>query len=151
MILGLTNAATIRFSQVMDGGLHCGAAGMLRIMQIEVDVNAAGLLAQVIPALLILVALEERLSPEKITSSRWRDWLRQTREGSVAGGIFSLFLCLWVVVTKAPSAFTTWVVTLSTLLILVHLFLLFAGMFGRQDRESIAPEVDSLTGSREQR
>lgn len=101
-------------------------------MHIEVDVNAAGLLAQVIPALLILVALEDRLNPQKIASRRWRVWLRQSREASVGAGIFSLSLCIWVVLTKTPSDFTTWVVIVSTLLILVHLFVLFAGMFGRE-------------------
>lgn len=105
-------------------------------MQIEIDVNAAGLLAQVIPALLIFVALEERLSPARIPSLKWRRRLKQATEMSVGAGIVSLMLCLWVVITKAPNLFTTVFVGISMLFLLANLFLLFAGMFGREDTES---------------
>lgn len=91
-------------------------------MQIEIDVNAAGLLAQVIPALLIFVALEDRLKPARISSVKWRLRLKQTTEMSVGSGIVSLFRCLWVVIAKAPNLFTTVFVGLSMLFLLANLF-----------------------------
>ncbi|MDR7083589.1 hypothetical protein J2X01_002884 [Arthrobacter ginsengisoli] len=105
-------------------------------MQLEIDVNAAGLLAQVIPVLLIFVALEDRLNPAKIQSTTWRHRLKQATELSVGAGIVSLLLCLWVVIAKAPNFFTTIFVGISMFFLLANLFLLFAGMFGREDMES---------------
>ncbi|WP_455833569.1 hypothetical protein [Pseudarthrobacter siccitolerans] len=113
-------------------------------MQIEIDVNAAGLLAQVIPALLIFVALEDRLRPARIPSIRWRLWLKQTTEMSVGSGIVSLSLCLWVVIAKAPNLFTTVFVGLSVLFLLANLFVLFAGMFGREEAVSTGSGSEAM-------
>lgn len=111
----------------------------------EIDMDAAGLLAQVIPAMLILVALEDRLSPSKIVRRKWRRRLQKWTEGVVGAGLASIALCLWVVVTDKPEVFITYFVAISTLLLLLVVFLLFAGMFGREDDErgSNAPETQS--------
>jgi len=135
----------------MGGSDELVTAGMLRSMQLEIDVNAAGLLAQVIPALLIFVALEERLSPAKIQSSTWRRRLKQATEMSVATGLVSLLLCLWVVVAKAPNIFTTIFVCLSVSFLLANLFLLFAGMFGREDLSLAKSTSKTIEPSHEQR
>jgi hypothetical protein len=101
----------------------------------EIDKDAAGLLAQVIPAMLILVALEDRLSPSKITRRKWRRRLQKWTQGVVGAGLVSIILCLWVVISDKPDVFITCFVAISTFLLLVVVFLLFAGMFGRDDDE----------------
>lgn len=99
----------------------------------EIDKEAAGLLAQVIPALLILVALEDRLNPLKITRRKWRRRLQKWTELAVGAGLVSIVLCLWVVISDAPHVFITCFVAISMLLLLLVVFLLFAGMFGREN------------------
>ncbi|MEV8149927.1 hypothetical protein AB0O52_17500 [Arthrobacter sp. NPDC080073] len=97
-----------------------------------IDATTAGLLAQVIPVLLVFLALEERLQPAKISSRRWRKRIGSARELSVMLSLVSLFMCLWVAVTKVESSLMSWFVGLSMILVLFTLFVLFAGMFGRE-------------------
>lgn len=97
-----------------------------------IDAPTAGLLAQVIPVLLVFLALEDRLRPRKIGRSRRAQWIRTTRELSVVMSLISLFLCLWIVVTKAESGLMSFFVILTMILVLVTLFALFAIMFGRE-------------------
>ncbi|MBT8163067.1 MULTISPECIES: hypothetical protein [Arthrobacter] len=97
-----------------------------------IDVNAAGLLAQVIPVLLVFLALEDRLRPRKVRSGNWRKWIASARELSVMLSLISLALCLWIAVMKVESSAVSWFVVLSMILLLFTLFVLFAGMFGRE-------------------
>lgn len=109
-----------------------------------IDVNAAGLLAQVIPALLVFLALEDRLSPAHIPGEKWRKRLKRWREFAIVANLLSLALCLWIVVTKVEDFGISLVVAASMVFLLVVLAMLFAGMFGRED-ETITPAVDSTT------
>jgi hypothetical protein len=114
---------------------------MLRGMTIDND--AAALFAQVIPALLVFLALEDRLSPSKIANQDWRQRLTKWREGAVVLNLVALGLCLVIVVTDVEES--TLVVGLnafiaiSTLALLTVLALLFAGMFVNEDAEAQQP------------
>lgn len=109
-----------------------------------IDVNAAGLLAQVIPALLVFLALEDRLSPAKIPRRKWRRRLMRWREAAVVLNLLALGLCLCIVVTQLENVVVDVVIAASVIFLLLVLGLLFAGMFGRED-ESIMPPLDPAT------
>jgi len=109
-----------------------------------IDVNAAGLLAQVIPALLVFLALEDRLSPAHIPGKKWRQRLKRWRENTVVLNLIALALCLGIVVTKGENIFVSLFIDLSVAFLLIVLALLFAGMFGRED-EPVTKPVKSAT------
>lgn len=98
-----------------------------------IDVNAAGLLAQVIPALLVFLALEDRLSPVHIPRRKLRRRIRKWREAAVVLNLVSLTCCLAIVVTGTEIAFLSIFIAFSVLFLLAVLTLLFAGMFARED------------------
>lgn len=98
-----------------------------------IDVNAAGLLAQVIPALLVFLALEDRLSPAHISAKVWRQRLKSWRETAVILSLLSLGFSLAIVVTRTENLIFTVVITISVAFLLLVLVLLFAGMFGREE------------------
>lgn len=98
-----------------------------------IDVNAAGLLAQVIPALLVFLALEDRLSPVHIPGPKMRQRIRKWREAAVVLNLVSLACCLAIVVTRAELSFLSIFIAFSVLFLLVVLALLFAGMFAREE------------------
>lgn len=98
-----------------------------------IDVNAAGLLAQVIPALLVFLALEDRLSPAHIPGRKWRQRLSKWREAAVVLNLISLGLSLAIVVTRSENVLFGIVIVISVAFLLFVLALLFAGMFGRED------------------
>lgn len=104
-----------------------------------IDKDAAGLLAQVIPALLVILALEDRLSPSKVIGRKWRRRLRGWRELAVIWNLVSLGLCLFIAVTKTEDVVTTWVIAIGLVFLLVVLVALFAGMFGREEEELVEP------------
>ncbi|QDG87142.1 hypothetical protein [Pseudarthrobacter sp. NIBRBAC000502770] len=109
-----------------------------------IDVNAAGLLAQVIPALLVFLALEDRLSPVLIPRPKVRQWVRKWRETAVVLNLFSLGCCLAIVVLRTELGFLSPFIAFSVLLLLVVLVLLFAGMFAREDEPVEQPaDVES--------
>lgn len=112
----------------------------------NIDNDAAALLAQVIPALLVFLALEDRLMPSKIPSLKWRARLTRWREGAVVMNLLALGFCLAFVVTDLEK---TWIgnglapfIALSVAFLLVVLAFLFAGMFLSED-ESVAPLTDA--------
>jgi hypothetical protein len=109
-----------------------------------IDVNAAGVLAQVIPALLVFLALEDRLSPALIPGRTWRNRLMRWREFAVVANLISLGLCLYIVVTKVENFVLSLAIVASVAFLLVVLAMLFAGMFGRED-ETATPAVDTTT------
>lgn len=98
-----------------------------------IDVSAAGLLAQVIPALLVFLALEDRLSPAHIPGRTWRHRLIRWREAAVVLNLISLGLSLAIVVTRTENVVFSIVIAFSVAFLLVVLALLFAGMFGREE------------------
>jgi hypothetical protein len=100
-----------------------------------IDVNAAGLLAQVIPALLVFLALEDRLSPAHIPGKVWRQRLKRWRETAVVLNLLSLGFCLAIVVTQTGNLIFSIIITISVAFLLIVLALLFAGMFGREEEE----------------
>jgi hypothetical protein len=110
------------------------------------DVSAAGLFAQVIPALLVILALEDRLSPAKIPRRKWRRRLFGWRESAVLVNLASLGLCLVVVVVRFENALIGVIVLASVLYLLCVLALLLAGMFGREEDEHLASEGASISG-----
>ena len=95
--------------------------------------NAAALLAQVIPALLVFLALEDRLSPTHIPGRKWRRRLARWREAAVVLNLVSLGLSLAIVVTRSENVVLSIVIVISVSFLLVVLALLFAGMFGREE------------------
>lgn len=97
------------------------------------DTSAAGLFAQVIPALLVILALEERLSPVKIPRRKWRRRLTGWRESAVVLNVLSLATCLIVVAFRLEHDVIGVFVLTSVLYLLGVLALLLAGMFGRED------------------
>lgn len=97
------------------------------------DASAAGLFAQVIPALLVILALEERLSPARIPVRKWRRRLTGWQEMAVVLNLISLALCLIVVVFRFENGVIGAVVLACVLYLLGVLALLLAGMFGRAD------------------
>ncbi|MET1156019.1 hypothetical protein [Arthrobacter sp.] len=109
-----------------------------------IDVNAAGLLAQVIPALLVFLALEDRLSPAHIPGRKWRQRLLRWRETAVVLNLVALGLSLAIVVTRSENVIFSFIVAGSVAFLLVVLALLFAGMFGRED-DPVTQEVAPTT------
>lgn len=103
----------------------------------ELTPTNAALMAQVIPTLLVVVALEPRLrGPEKSKGklSRFGKWVtRQGRESAVVSSIVSVFLCLYVVFDDNSNAISTFFVIGSTAWLIIVLLLLFAVMFAFED------------------
>lgn len=108
-----------------------------------IDVNAAALLAQVIPALLVFLALEDRLSPDKIPGRKWRRRLMRWRESAVVVNLLALGFCLGIVVTKGENVVISLFIAASVAFLLVVLALLFAGMFGREDEPATHAQTDA--------
>jgi hypothetical protein len=108
-----------------------------------IDNDAAALLAQVIPALLVFLALEDRLSPSKIANQEWRQRLTKWREGAVVMNLVALALCLLIVVTdveeSAVAVGLNAFIAMSVVALLAVLALLFAGMFVSEDALSDGP------------
>lgn len=99
------------------------------------DASAAGLFAQVIPALLVILALEDRLSPAKIPRRKWRRRLSGWRESAVSANLASLGTCLVAVIFHIENAIVGLFVLASVLYLLGVLAFLLAGMFGREEDE----------------
>lgn len=118
---------------VIDGVVCTSRRRLNYAPSMTFDPTAAGLFAQVIPALLVILALEERLSPGKIPRRKWRRRLTGWRESAVVLNILSLGMCLIVVVFRFENDFIGVVVLASALYLLGVLALLLAGMFGRED------------------
>lgn len=102
-----------------------------------IDNDAASLLAQVIPALLVFLALEDRLMPSKVPNPAIRGRLGKLREGAVAMNLLALAMCLLIVVTDVegtPAAATiNLFIAISVVALLVVLALLLIGMFAAED------------------
>lgn len=109
----------------------------------NIDNDAAGLFAQVIPALLVFLALEDRLMPGRIPNRKWRARLTKWREGAVVMNLIALGLSLTIVVTDLESSWlagsATTYIAASVLVLLVVLAFLFAGMFLSEESESESP------------
>lgn len=106
----------------------------------NIDNEAAALIAQVIPALLVFLALEDRLMPVKIPSQKWRARLTRWREGAVVMNLLALGFSLAIVVTDLEK---TWIgnglapfIALSVAFLLVVLAFLFAGMFLSEESQT---------------
>lgn len=110
-----------------------------------IDVNAAGLLAQVIPALLVFLALEDRLSPAQIPNREWRRRLMLWRVFAVLFSLLALAICISVVVTKVEILALSYFVLASVAFLLGVLMLLLWGMFGRELDELEAGESEDQT------
>ncbi|MEN8581324.1 hypothetical protein ABFP37_01255 [Burkholderia sp. RS01] len=99
----------------------------------NIDPDAAGLLAQVIPSLLVFLALEDRLSPANVPRRKVRRRLSKWREVAVIMNLAALFLCLIIVVTGLESAGVSWFIGVSVGYLVAVLALLFAAMFGKEE------------------
>ncbi|MFE5835934.1 hypothetical protein [Arthrobacter sp. NPDC056493] len=106
-----------------------------------IDVSSAGALAEVIPALLVFLALEDRLSPSNIPRRKWRRRLTRWREAAVLANLLALAACLAIVVTRVENALLSWFIVASVAYLVGVLALLFAGMF-RQEEGRVAREED---------
>lgn len=71
----------------------------------ELTENAAGLLAQVLPALLIAILLEGRLAKGKKRSKRVSRNFMLLRLAAVFTGVGATFMCLLVVLTGVSNTF----------------------------------------------
>ena len=107
----------------------------------KIDVSAAGLLAEVIPALLVFLALEDRLSPSNIPRRKWRRRLSRWREAAVVANLLALTGCLAIVVTRVENTLLSWFIAASVAYLVGVLSLLFAGMF-RKEEGRVAREED---------
>jgi hypothetical protein len=108
-------------------------SGFVYAALMNIDVNAAGLFAQVIPALLVFVALEDRLSPALIPRDAVRRRLSSWREAAVVLNLISLGLSLAIVVTRSENIVFSFVIGGSVAFLLIVLALLMAGMFAREE------------------
>lgn len=99
----------------------------------NIDNDAAALLAQVIPALLVFAALEDRLTPTKIPNQKWRARVTGWRERAVVFNLLALGLCLAIVVTDIETTalrnLITPAIVMSVAFLLLVLAFLFLGMF----------------------
>lgn len=109
----------------------------------NIDRDAAALLAQVIPALLVFLALEDRLSPSQVARRKIRRRLMGWRETAVVLNLASLGFCLWIVVSKSENAFMSLFISVSVVSLLLVLAMLFAAMFAREDEEPVTPHTDA--------
>jgi Na+/melibiose symporter-like transporter len=107
----------------------------------KIDVSAAGLLAEVIPALLVFLALEDRLSPANIPRRKWRRRLTRWREATVVANLLALAACLAIVVTRVENSLLSWFIVACVAYLVGVLSLLFAGMF-RKEGGRVAREED---------
>lgn len=102
-----------------------------------IDNEAASLLAQVIPALLVFLALEDRLIPTKVPNPAARKPLSKLREIAVAMNIFALGACLLIVVTnveETPLALALDpYIAVSVIALLGVLTMLLIAMFAAED------------------
>lgn len=102
-----------------------------------IDNDAAGLLAQVIPALLVFLALEDRLMPSRVPNRAVRRHLSKWREGAVGMNLLALAMCLLIVVTdveKSPVVtMLNSFIAISVLALLVVLAMLLIAMFALED------------------
>lgn len=62
--------------------------------------------------------------------------LRGLAEWSVIAGLISIALCFGIIFTNRENVVITWIVIPSCGLIVLTLVALFAGLFGRMDREA---------------
>jgi hypothetical protein len=102
----------------------------------NIDRDSASLLAQVIIALLILIALEDRLSPKNIGRRKLRRKIGRLVEGCVAANVLSLGLCLFVAVTEIENTSISAVIAVCTIWLLAMVFVLLAAKFGHDDNAS---------------
>lgn len=104
-----------------------------------IDNDAAGLFAQVIPALLVFLALEDRLMPKNIPNAKLRGRLAKWREMAVVMNLAALGFSLAIVITPledswmGPAVGTQ--IALSVLVLLLVLTCLFAGMFLHEEEQ----------------
>lgn len=114
----------------------------------KIDVAAAGLLAQVIPTLLIFLVLEGRL--EKFESTGFlREAEKRIRVAAIMWNLASTFLCLVVVIVNRPvDAVIGWIIVLGvvTLFASINLtlarILLMEARAGRARRAERDPSHD---------
>ncbi|MHA7144217.1 hypothetical protein ACX80U_05805 [Arthrobacter sp. TmT3-37] len=102
----------------------------------ELTADDAALMAQVIPTLLIIVALEPQLRAkevkDKIKSPAGRWFATKGREFATIGGITAVAMCIFVVLTDGPLLVATIWVGLATLWLVVVMTALLAMMFGHE-------------------
>jgi hypothetical protein len=103
----------------------------------DIDSDAAGVLAQVIPALLVFLALEDRLSPANVPRRKVRRRLSRWRELAVVLNLLALFLCLVIVVTGMAYGPANWFIAFSVSYLVFVLALLFAAMFGKEEDRGV--------------
>lgn len=113
-----------------------------------IDNDAAGLFAQVIPALLVFLALEDRLAPRHIPNPKWRGRMAKWREAAVVMNLAALGWSLAIVITPVEDS---WIgplagiqIALSVLLLLLVLTFLFANMFlNEESQPESSPDIFS--------
>lgn len=109
----------------------------------EMTTETAALMAQVIPALLIVVALEPRFRGEGMEArnnlGRWM--MRTGRESAAVAGVISLALCLQVIFADAPNIYASWAVIVSTTWLVLVLLGLFGVMFVAEDERHDTQET----------
>lgn len=102
-----------------------------------IDNDAASLLAQVIPALLVFLALEDRLMPSRVPNPALRKPLSKLREVAVAMNLLALFVCLWIVVTDVEESAISFAlngfIAVSVVALLGVLTMLLIAMFAAED------------------
>jgi hypothetical protein len=109
-------------------------------MDYSIDVNAASVLAQVIPALLVILALEDRLSPSKFSKPQWRRRTLSWQSAAVIWNLIALGGCLFTVITKVQIPLWGPLALGATLYALGVLCVLFAGMLGRDEQDDASVE-----------
>lgn len=116
-------------------------------MDMTIDNEAAGLFAQVIPALLVFLALEDRLMPKNIPNVKLRGRLAKFREVAVVMNLAALGFSLAIVVTPVENS---WIgaamatqIVFSVLVLLVVLTFMFAGMFLHEESQ-LEPASDPV-------
>jgi hypothetical protein len=113
-----------------------------------IDNDAAGLFAQVIPALLVFLALEDRLTPKTIPNAKLRRRLLKWREMAVVMNLAALGLSLAIVITPLEDS---WIgtaaatqIAVSVFFLLLILACLFANMFLHEE-EQPEPAPDTVS------
>lgn len=104
----------------------------------EMTTDTAGLMAQVIPTLLIVVALEPKFRGEGMEgrSALGRWMMRTGRETAAVSSLISVLLCLFVVFTDKPTWIASWFVIASTIWLVLVLVALFGVLFVADDQRS---------------
>ena len=115
--------------------LSCGS---FRVAAMEITTDTAALFAQIIPTLLIVVALEPKFRGEgmepRTALARWM--MRGGRQTAAVSSGVSILFCLYVVLADSPNGPITWFVYLSTGWLIIVMMALFAAMFVDEDERT---------------